>query len=230
MRVLITRPREEAVQLARRIEAMGFETCVEPLICIRHLVGVRTDWTRAQAVVFTSANGVRALVAEGGCPRDTQAFAVGAATAAAARAAGFRQVIEGPGTVEGLAPLIVANCTPEAGTIVHVSGSAIARDLVPLLEASGLAVDRAVLYEAIPAPRLSAETEEMLVRGAIDATLFFSPRTARVFVSLVHVAGLDEKMKSVIAVALSPAVADVLTSLASTVAPHQMRSPDGASR
>jgi uroporphyrinogen-III synthase len=213
MRVLVTRPREEAEALALRLGPLGFEPVIEPMIDVRFLAGATVDVSGAQAVVFTSANGVRALkTARGGnsLPRTLPAFAVGGTTAAAARAAGYHEVIEGEGSVESLARLIVARCPPSAGPVVHISGSVVARDLAPLLAPSGLRLTRAILYESVPAAALRPEIGARLAAGEIAAALFFSPRTARTFVNLVDGAGLAASMGAIVAIALSPAVADAL--------------------
>ena len=216
MRVLITRPREEAEALALRIEALGLIPVIDPILDIRMLSDVGVDPRGVRAVAFTSANGVRALAsAPGGqaVARDLPVFAVGAATAAAARAVGFTAVIEGPGTVEELARLIREQCSPFSGAILHVSGSVVARDLAQLLTETGLTVNRAVLYESVQATQLQRETCDGFSRGAIGAALFFSPRTAHAFVNLVADAKLAGTMKSVVALALSAAVAEALAPL-----------------
>src|SRR5512146_1138627 len=102
IRVLVTRPREEAVALAARLEALGYTPVIAPMIAVRFLPDAVMDASGIQAVAFTSANGARALAAArvgAEVARDLPAFAVGKATAAAARAAGFREIVEGPGTV-----------------------------------------------------------------------------------------------------------------------------------
>jgi uroporphyrinogen-III synthase len=215
MRVLLTRPRGEAEVLAMRLVPLGFTPVIEPMIEIRSLPEATVSADGVQAVVFTSANGVRALkTARGGdvFPRTLPAFAVGATTAATARAAGFRTVIQGQGTIEDLARLIVGR-TPAAGAILHISGSVVARDLGTLLAPAGLAVNRAILYESRHTARLQAETRALLADGSIAAALFFSPRTAQAFVSLVADADMASSMGSVTALALSPAVADALAPL-----------------
>jgi uroporphyrinogen-III synthase len=122
-------------------------------------------------------------------------------------------VVEGAGTVEDLARLVAARCAPSRGSILHISGSTVARDLAALLAPTGLVVTRAVLYESVPATRLQAETQALLSGGSIAAALFFSPRTAQAFVSLVGDAGIAASMGSVAALALSPAVAIALARL-----------------
>jgi len=216
MRVLITRPRAEAEVLAMRLVPLGFAPMIEPMIEIRSLPDAAVSADGVQAVVFTSANGVRALkTARGGdvFPRTLPAFAVGATTAAAARAAGFRTVIQGRGTIEDLARLIASRSLASAGTILHISGSVVARDLGALLAPAGLAINRAILYESLHAVRLQAETRALLADGSIPAALFFSPRTAQAFVSLVADANMASSMGSVTALTLSPAVADALAPL-----------------
>ena len=216
MRVLITRPRDEAKELAGRIESLGCVPLIDPMIEIRMLSNVGIDSRNLQAVVFTSANGVHALASlpSGATVLHTPpVFAVGAATAAAARAAGFTAVIEGPGTVEGLARIIAEQCSPSRGSLLHISGSVVARDLAPLLAETGLTVNRAVLYESVQATQLQGETRDGFAHGTIGAALFFSPRTARTFVNLVTAANLVGTMGSVVALSLSPAVAEVLAPL-----------------
>lgn len=213
MRVLITRPREESEALAVRLAPLGFAPVIDAMIAVRFVEGAAIEAEGAQALVFTSANGVRALrTARGGgtLRRDLPVFTVGAATAAVARAAGFSDIVEGQGTVEGLARVIAARCPPTAGPVVHISGSIVARDLAALLAPSGIRLVRAVLYESIQAQHLQPETRALLASREIAAALFFSPRTAQAFVNLVNDAGIAASMGSVAALALSPAVADAL--------------------
>ncbi len=79
-----------------------------------------------------------------------------------------------------------------------------------LLGLAGFAVRRVVLYRAEPAGALSRAAAEALGAAAIDAALFFSPRTASTFVRLAAAAGLASSCRGTVAVALSPAVAAAL--------------------
>src|SRR6202042_3296229 len=126
-----------------------------------------------------------------------RAFAVGDATAAAAREAGFADIASAGGAVEDLAKLVIARLKPKDGALIHAAGSVTAGDLSGMLEAAGFAVRRAVLYEAAPSEALSPATRDAIARGEIDAALFFSPRNAATFVRLAT--GLDEGCKHMIA-------------------------------
>jgi uroporphyrinogen-III synthase len=203
-RALVTRPRDDAEGLAAALAARGIEPIVEPLLDIRFRTEPAPDLAGVAALLFTSANGVRAfarVVRERGLP----VFAVGEATAARARGEGFAAVASAGGTVAELAVLVRQQLRPDAGRLLHVAGTVLAGDLTADLQAVGFAVERAVLYEAAPAGRLSAGTIQALERGLVDFALFFSPRTAAIFARLAGQAELLDTLRFVQAVSISAA-------------------------
>jgi len=208
MRVLVTRPREDAGALVSALEARGHEALVEAVLSIVPAADIPAplDLDGVQAVLFTSANGVRAFARLGG-ERDLPAFTVGEASAAAARAAGFARVKSAAGDVNDLARLVVRELEPAAGALFHGAGVASAGDLKGALEGAGFTLRRVVLYEARPAASISPAVRAALAGGRIDAVTFFSPRSAETFVSLVRAAGLEAACAALDAVCLSAAVA-----------------------
>ena len=207
LRLLITRPAEDAEPLAGRLRALGHSAAVEPMLDMVWLDGPAPDLDDVQALLFTSANGVRAFVRR--TPRrDRPAYAVGDATARAARAAGFPSVESAQGDVYALAALVGERCRPGGGVLLHVAGTIVAGDLSGLLGAKGFGVRREAMYEAVPSTRLGGATAAGLAEGGIDAVLIFSPRTARSFVRLVQEAGLLDRCRTVDVLCLSPAVAE----------------------
>ncbi|GAB4376819.1 MAG: hypothetical protein Kow00114_40750 [Kiloniellaceae bacterium] len=215
MRVLVTRPREDAAGLMADLEARGHAVLLEPLLTIA--VRDHIDWpaghAQAQALLVTSANGVRAF-AQLDARRALPVYAVGDASAAAAHALGFDKVISAAGNVDDLAALVSRRLDPAAGPLLHPAAGRLAGDLQGALAAAGFTVLRAVLYDAVPAAALSADCRRALNDGLIDAVTLFSPRTAASFVSLVTAAGLAEACGGVAAVCLSPAVAETLAGVA----------------
>ncbi len=207
MRLLVTRPREDAEALAGLLRERGIETLVEPLLEIEFTGAAGIDLLGVQALLATSANGVRALARSEG-RRDLPLFAVGDATARAAAEAGFTAVVSAAGDVEDLARLVSRRLDADRGTLVHVAGTRIAGDLAGILEASGFTCRREVLYRARPASRLSPAAIGEMEAGTLDGGIFFSPRTAATFASLVGEGGLAEALGVMTAFCLSPAVAE----------------------
>ncbi len=185
MRVLLTRAREDAEPLAARLAERGLEFEIEPLLSFIPEGDAPLEVAAAQALVFTSAAGARIFAARSPA-REIPVFAVGDATAAAARVAGFGRVESAAGDVDDLARLIKARLDPRAGALFHGAARQVAGDLGGLLTAAGFEVRREILYEAKPIEALSESTLTGLAGGRFDAVAFFSPRTAETFVRLIE--------------------------------------------
>jgi uroporphyrinogen-III synthase len=211
MRILITRPIDDARPLADALEQRGIEVLIEPLLEIRHLDDAEIDLDGVQALLFTSANGVRAFAALSP-RRDLKVFTVGDGSADAARQAGFPNVESAKGDIEALAALVVDRLKAEDGVLFHAAGTVTAGDLKTRLEGLGYQVRRAQLYEAKIATALSTETRANLTLGGIDAVLLFSPRTAATFAELWQAAG-SPSLGRIHALCLSAAVAREIGSL-----------------
>ncbi|MFI4949145.1 MAG: uroporphyrinogen-III synthase [Alphaproteobacteria bacterium] len=212
MRALITRPRAEAEVLAALLGERGIEAVIEPLIEIAHGTMALPELAGVQAILCTSANGVRAL-ARTSAERGLPLFAVGDATAARARAEGFRHVESAGGDIEDLAYLVGRRLKPESGRLLHIAGSAVAGDLAAVLGAEGFTVERVVLYDAHPAAALTPATARAIADGAIDFALFFSPRTAAIFARLTEEAGVLAGLRLTVAVSISAAADAMLADL-----------------
>lgn len=209
MRLMITRPSQDAASLAERLLNLGHEVVLEPLLEICFRAGVVVPLNGAAAILATSANGVRAIAGASG-RRDLPVFAVGDATAREARAAGFDRVVSAAGDVDSLAATVVDNLNPAAGHLVHAAGTRVAGDLHGLLTAHGFRIERVALYEARTAKMLSQSGAEAIKRGEIDGVLLFSPRTASTFVRLINDAGINPACRGIIAYCLSPAIAQAV--------------------
>ena len=211
--VLITRPGESGEALTGALESRGYAVLHQPMLSIDFVAGPPLAVGGVQALLFTSANGVRAFVRR--CDRrDVPALAVGDATAAEALRNGFDSVESAGGDVRNLAALAKRRLDPARGKLLHPAGSAVAGDLGGLLAAAGFVVDRQPLYLSRRTEALEPAIRNALEDGAIDAALFFSPRTAAAFASVVQAAGLDEACSEVTACCLSDAVAEALSPLA----------------
>lgn len=217
MKALITRPETDAAPVADALRARGIEPVLAPMLRIEPIAGAATELVGAlagvQAVLFTSANGVR-IYAEATSRRELPAYCVGEASAAAARIAGFRAVYSADGDVDDLAALVAARAAPGHGALLHAAGAETAGDLAATLGAEGFTVRRIVLYRAQPATALPPDVAAALECGKIDIGLFFSPRTALTFVRLAHAAGIVESGRAMTALALSPKVAAALDGIA----------------
>lgn len=180
-RIWITRAQPGADVTAERVRALGHDAIVAPLLAVSVLPDVAVDLQGVAALAFTSANGVRAFADASG-ERSLKVFAVGAATAQAARKVGFKSVLSADGDVEALAEGIAARRGELRGAILHPGAAEPAGDLAGSLEKHGVEARRLILYETAPV-ELGAAEAEALARS--DAVLLHSPRAAQVLAQLL---------------------------------------------
>ena len=213
-RVLVTRALPEAQTTAARLAAMGHKALLSPVLEIENLPAAITT-NGAQALVFTSQAGVRA--AAGRVALKTVAvFAVGDATAQAARDAGFSAVQSAGAGAAELVALISGSAKPQAGAIVHVRGEDVAVDVAGALRGAGFDVREAVVYRATRAQALSTEGRDALAAtpARIESVLFHSARGAEAFAQLARGANVAQACGALVALCLSARVAEAAKALA----------------
>src|SRR5712691_1795453 len=209
---LVTRPREESEGLAVALASRGIEAVVEPMMEVHYSASAALNLVGVQAILCTSANGVRALARASG-ERGLPVYAVGDATASCARAEGFTAVESAGGDVDHLVRLTAARLRPQDGPLLHVAGSVVAGDLAGALRARGFTIERSILYEARPVATLSLTAVGVLRSGALGFALFFSPRTAAVFTRLAGSACVAQCCGTITALSISPAADAALADL-----------------
>ena len=208
MRVLVTRPEEDGAETARQLALRGHEALLAPLLKTRFFDGPEIGLDGVQAILATSANGVRAL-ARRSPRRDLPLFAVGPQTTAEAQQLGFAEVENADGDATTLAKAARSWANPGKGALLHIAGEGNDGKLASLL--SDFSVRREILYAVTPVEKMPAEIVAELRAGTVDLALFFSPRSASVFRELVLQQGLG--METMLAAAISQATALALAPL-----------------
>ncbi len=192
MSLLILRPQPGAERTRERAAALGLDAVVAPLFVVTPMAWDPPDAASIGAVAMTSANAARhagpALYRFTHLPL----YAVGAATAAAARAAGFDRIVAGAGDAAALTALIAAE---GAGPVLHLAGE----DHRPLAAEGPVAV----VYRAAPVAMLPPEAIGAAGGGAV--ALLHSPRAAGMFRTLAEGVGLA--VADLRIAAISPAAA-----------------------
>lgn len=213
MRILVTRPEEDAQRTAANLRSRGHTVLIAPLLEIHLREGPEIVLDGVQALVVTSANGIRALAPR--CARrDLPVFTVGPQSAQTARACGFGNVKSADGDAAVLAEAVGRWARPEDGALFHPHGAQTRGHLAERLGAGGFEVRGETLYEAVPVRTLPAPVEAALRTHALDAVLLYSPRSARTFREALATAGLERACADVMACCISPATAKALDGLA----------------
>jgi uroporphyrinogen-III synthase len=188
---------------------MGFDAIVEPLLAVRPLADVRLDLARVGAIAFTSVNAV-AVFTRLTSDRRLRVFAVGDATADAARAAGFASVTSAGGDADALAATISSHRDEFAGAVLYPAPAETSQDLAGALRATRLEVRQVALYETLANPPSKALLERL---GDLDGVVVHSARAAGLLSDVLKA----HPAPRLVAFCLSPQVAAPLAGLGAQV-------------
>jgi uroporphyrinogen-III synthase len=164
-RVLILRPEPAAGRTAAKAAALGLDARVHPLFAPQPV-----DWTpppagHFDALLLTSAHGVRLAGPGLAAYRGLPAYAVGEATAQALRDAGFADVVAGAGDGSAIAARVAADGHRR---LLHLGGTTVAP-----MAADAIDVTRIAVYSMMSLP-----SDPSLIADAVAGSvlLVHSPR------------------------------------------------------
>ena len=192
-RIVVTRSPEQSAELARRLEELGAEVLLLPMVRFTEPPAAQTseldqairvlpefDW-----LLFTSANAVRFFLARCrllGCwPQPPLRIAViGPATQDALEAEGLQAAIA-PREFRGLALAAEIESEVAGRRILMPRSDQAGEELSMILRAAGAIVTDVVAYSTAQPDSPGGPAFEALVRGQADAITFFSPSAFRHF-------------------------------------------------
>jgi uroporphyrinogen III methyltransferase/synthase len=220
-RVVVTRSREQASELAERLRAAG----ADPIECPAISVGDPGDWQGCDAAldrlgsydwtVFTSPNGVRfflrRLLDTGRDIRDLRGpriAAIGPGTAAALERLGVRvDLIPGEYRAEGLVEAFGGEAV--RGKRFLLARAQEARDVLPRqLAQMGAAVDVAAVYRTVMPEGAGEAVRALLEGGAVDVVTFTSSSTVTNFARMMGDAPLARLLQGVVVACIGPITAE----------------------
>jgi len=213
VRLLVTRPLADSRQLAQALAATRNDVLIEPLLGIEPLAPT-LDLEGVQALAVTSRHALTFLAGQSEPVLQRvlalPVFAVGSATAEAARRVGFATVEDAEGDAVALAALLAGRLDPATGAVLHLAGDVVAPGLDRGLAAAGIALRRVQSYRVREATALSTVCRAALDARQLDGATFLSARTAATFVRLVHDARMSDLCGGLAAFCLSEVVARAL--------------------
>jgi uroporphyrinogen-III synthase/uroporphyrinogen III methyltransferase/synthase len=223
-RVLVTRAAHQAGKLSDGLRALGVEPVEVPVIEIRPPEDLRSldqalstldsyDW-----LILTSANTVRALAERAAAlgvnfaaTAQLSVAAVGEATAAAARAAGFAVTLV-PETyvAESLTKSLAVHTR---GKKVLLARAAVARDVIPdALRATGATVDVVDAYRNVMPESAPELLRKALLKG-IAAAAFTSSSSVTHLADAARLARIAFPFADVAAISIGPITSKTLRKL-----------------
>ncbi|MEZ3162773.1 uroporphyrinogen-III synthase [Halorubrum sp. RMP-47] len=191
-RVAVFRPGDERIETAGELlRSLGAEPVADPMLEVDPTGAVPAA---APLVVFTSKTGVELAAEAGWDPRDADLAAIGPATAAAAREAGWTvDVVPEEYTSAGLVAALRSRAANERVTVARSDhGSDV---LLDGLRDAGAEVTETVLYR-LTRPTGAGDAAELAAAGDLDAAAFTSSLTVENFLAAAADRGVEEAARA----------------------------------
>jgi len=175
---LIIRTEPSASLTATKASQLGLTPIILPA-AMATPTHAKFDHSNVQAILLTSSNAPRLTDF---CPEafEIQVYAVGDATAAAAKAVGFSNVISAGGDASALAVLVADRLDNKAGALLHLRGTEVAGDVSGFLTSCGFELRSHIVYDTIDNPEFKQKLPSILAQES-GVVLFHSPNGAQRF-------------------------------------------------
>jgi uroporphyrinogen-III synthase len=216
MSILVTRPHSDNEATAEGLRARGHVVLFAPVLKFEPVAFHDESEADYNGIIVTSANAIRAVAPHLQSRELLQLplFAVGEHTAAAARDAGFAQVIVAGGDAAALRDKVVQSARDKVvkkkSTLLYLAGADLSRDLSGELGAEGFNVVTQTTYRMAPVKHLPREVCEGFAAHGIGAVLHYSRRSARAFLEAARDEGVEISALAIPQCCLSETVAGVL--------------------
>lgn len=208
-KVLITRPLVDANVLAKELDALGFETLIEPMLSIENINADLHDLQQYDGFIFTSANGVRSFSSLSDM-RDKTVFTVGEKTAFEAIQSGFTIVQSTGSDVEALTAFLKT----QKGLYAHFRGKDVAQSFSNLLGcAADISINEFIIYRAVKTTQISTNILNNMDNNDVSYVLFYSKRTAEIFVELLQCYECTSFVQGIKALCLADSMVECLSVL-----------------
>ncbi|MCA1514804.1 uroporphyrinogen-III synthase [Bradyrhizobium sp. NBAIM01] len=216
MSILVTRPHPDNAATADNLRTRGHTVLLAPALKLEPVAFQGESEVSYDAVLVTSANAIRAIAPQ--LPDlgllELPLFAVGEHTAAAAREAGFAEVIVAGGDAASLRDKVMQSARDKVlkknSTLLYLAGADLSRDLGGELGAEGFRVVTQTTYRMAPVKHLPREVCEGFAAHGIEAVLHYSRRSARAFLDAARDEGVEISALAIPHCCLSETVAGVL--------------------
>jgi uroporphyrinogen-III synthase len=216
MSILVTRPHPDNEATSENLRARGHVVLLAPVLKFEPVAFNDESETSYSAVIVTSANAIRAVAPQ--LPDlgllKLPLFAVGEHTAAAARDAGFAEVVVAGGDAAALRDKVMQSARDKRlkkkSTLLYLAGADLSRDLSGELGAEGFNVVTQTTYRMAPVKLLPRDVCEGFAAHGIEAVLHYSRRSARAFLEAARDEGVEISALAIPQCCLSETVTGVL--------------------
>ena len=185
MHIVITRPKEDSIQLFKNLNKLGYTTTHLPVIKIKKIETKKINLENYDAVIFTSSNAIKFMSVEK-FNLKIKCFCVGRSTEFAAKQIGFINTFSSEGSVDSLIELIIRTLDTKSGKLLYLSSEFISKDLDQNLIKEGYLVDRISNYTSAPVEIIDEKVLSFIKKNPPDVFFIYSSNSAKNLFNLLN--------------------------------------------
>lgn len=215
MNLLITRPYEDSLELAKKLAHKKINVIIDPLIIIESLDEVvknldQNKLSQYDLLIFTSKNALKIFALNSNC-RNNQIIVIGIESYYLAKNLGFNNIKTANGTAISMLETIMS--MNKINKILYLSGNVITQDLTHELKNKGYDAERLIIYKTFYAKRFSNQVSKLLFERKIDAVMLYSVKSAETFINNLKKLSFDYDLCSVKLFTLSKKIANIVSNV-----------------
>lgn len=185
MHIVITRPKEDSINLIKKLSKLGNVITHVPVVKIEKLETKKINLENYEAVIFTSSNAIRYMNIEK-FNLKIKCFCVGNATEYIAKQVGFINTYSSEGTVDSLIELIIRTLDNKSGKLLYLSSEFISKDLDVDLIKAGFLVERISNYTSLPITQINEKALNFIKENPPDVFFIYSTMSAKNLFNLIN--------------------------------------------
>ena len=210
MKFVLTRPIEDSKRIKQSLENQGYKVIVNPLLEIKYKTNIFNP-DEYEVLIFTSRHSIRYLEEKNIFLNNKIICACGKSTFLEAKKFGTENTYILYSNVSELEENFANINGIKEKKVLYLRGREITSDITSIFRDNGINIDDEIVYEANAINEFNNELINELDGGQNLAFLFYSIRTAQVYLQSMEKYNLSNKTSIIIAYCISKNVADFLT-------------------
>ena len=201
--LLVTRPKEDSLKIKEYLSKIGFNVYIEPMFSIKHL-RAKIDVEDFDFIISTSQHSIIAL-SKITKNRNKLIITAGHNTMQIGEKLGFTSIKSFNNNVNGIISYLKHY---NGNNVLYIRGKEITCNLKNMFINRIKNFQEVIVYNTIDRKYFSKNCYNLLLQDKISAILFYSSRTADIFIELIKKHNMEHKAASIIIYVISNKVAE----------------------
>tara|TARA_B100001248_G_C27386198_1_gene459795 strand:+ start:641 stop:1366 length:726 start_codon:yes stop_codon:yes gene_type:complete len=211
--ILITRPKNEAKKLKKKIEELGYDAHIDSLSKISN-INIDRVLNSKKTVLISSQRAARIFIEKYSLRPNIPILVIGNSSYQKLKTAGFSNILYKAKDSNQLLRYLTKNLNQlekkYGSKLVYMTGSVLNQKFIKNLNAIGYEVEKTIVYKTIFKSSFNNSTVQLLKNKKINVCLIYSQQNAERLCKLILNQNLFHKCKNLLILTLSKNISNVM--------------------